>query len=474
MKKNQYYSDATSPKFDVIVVGSGPAGVNATYPLIMAGLKVAIIDAGLDSKKQEKQSEDISFVQQYVSPAYDLLRRSSYVFNRTYQLLQIQSDLEIIQSLAKGGLSEIWHGICDYYSQDELKAIGLPPLEVQKEYREITDRIKNKIKTQLDLHSRLVLESAEKRFDLPMSVYRALVISYKSSLGIEDLLKYKNFTYIPNQLVSTVVDKKTHTEVRSFEIETSRPRTTSGRFVILAAGSINTTRILLHSLQLFDYRTTFLTKAHFLTACLHIKTLIRRDNYNRLNLGQVVMSSKETDKELDKFFIQLYHYNPKSLHKALRYIPLPKYIALPLLSTFVHSLVVADVRFPVFESKKKFCTLKKYDNDKNILGISFQESKKELNHHKKEFENIKYQLKSLGLFPIKAVSGYATAHYAGGVPFRQMADRLSVDINGRLHQARRIYIADSSTWRVLPAKPPTLTIMANASRVAKKVIRNFR
>ena len=41
-------------RFDVIVVGSGPAGVSAAYPLIKAGLKVAIIDGGLEDNKQEE------------------------------------------------------------------------------------------------------------------------------------------------------------------------------------------------------------------------------------------------------------------------------------------------------------------------------------------------------------------------------------------------------------------------------------
>ena len=47
-------------EFDVVIVGSGPAGVNAAYPLIEAGLKVAIIDGGLDSKKKDKQLNDFS------------------------------------------------------------------------------------------------------------------------------------------------------------------------------------------------------------------------------------------------------------------------------------------------------------------------------------------------------------------------------------------------------------------------------
>lgn len=32
------------PEFDVIIVGSGPAGTSAAYPLVKAGLKVLMVD----------------------------------------------------------------------------------------------------------------------------------------------------------------------------------------------------------------------------------------------------------------------------------------------------------------------------------------------------------------------------------------------------------------------------------------------
>ena len=34
-----------TPEFDVIIVGSGPAGTSAAYPLVQAGLRVLMVDA---------------------------------------------------------------------------------------------------------------------------------------------------------------------------------------------------------------------------------------------------------------------------------------------------------------------------------------------------------------------------------------------------------------------------------------------
>ena len=37
---------ADRPSFDVIVVGSGPAGVSAAFPLVESGLRVLMVDGG--------------------------------------------------------------------------------------------------------------------------------------------------------------------------------------------------------------------------------------------------------------------------------------------------------------------------------------------------------------------------------------------------------------------------------------------
>lgn len=476
MNKRSVFSETKlNAQFDVIVVGSGPAGVHAAYPLVEAGLQVAIIDGGLDSKKQDKEIGDFSDANLMESShAYDLVRNSSHVFNKTYQLLGIKSNIEIIQSLARGGLSEFWHGICDFFTEEELAGVGLPINEIKREYKEIARRIKLKTQADLDFHAQLLLAESKNKDNLNSKVYQApLAFPYRTSLCIDDLKRFKNFIYIPNQLVFTVKEKEQNVEIKTASIDQSKEVTMKTNFLILAAGSINTTRILLRSFNLFNYKTTFLTKAHYLIACLHPRTLIKRRHIEQSDSGQLVISSKETSRGLGIFFIQLYRFNPLVVHKVLQYIPLPKYLASFLLSIISPLLMIADIRFPAFESKNKFCRLKKEGNKKDVLEISFRESSKELTDRKSEISKVVQQLRVLGLFSLKKVNDYTTAHYAGGVPFQQKEGKLSVDVKGKLHQAKRVYVADSSTWRALPAKPIALTIMANASRVGKNVLKNF-
>lgn len=460
--------------FDVVIIGSGPAGVHAAYPLIKAGIKVAIIDGGLDSKKQDEDlNKSLYSSFRETSNAYNLVKKSSYAFNKTYELLRIKSKIEIIQTLAKGGLTEQWHGICDFFTNDELEVTGLPAEEIKKEYIEVGKLIKLNSRGKLHPHSNLLLGIFRKKDNFNSILYQVpIAFSYRTSDTIDKLKRFKNFTYIPNQLVSIAKDKGRYVEVESFGINSLLKLQTTADYVILAAGSINTTRIILRSLNLFNYKTTFLTKSHFLTACIQPNAFMKKVNLTEKPVGQLVISTRETNFGLGAFFVQLYKFNPKAIHKIIKTIPLPKFLSSPLLWFLVPTLMVADIRFPAFESKNKFCRLIKR-KDQDIMEISFAESGNEQEIHKREFRKVTKELNLLGLFHVKSTYDYTTSHYAGGVPYRKKAEKISVDINGKLHQTKRIYIADSASWTALPAKSPTLTIMANAARIGKKVLENF-
>jgi len=462
-------------QFDVVIVGSGPAGVHAAFPLVKRGLKVAIVDAGLDSTKQDGRLRDLSSAR--ITPqsrAYGLLQESSFVFNTTYELLKIHSQTEIIQSLAKGGLSELWHGICDFFTPAELIRIGLPADKILSEYGEVAQRIKLATGLRLDSHGRKLWALSRKNPSIKRFLYKApRAFPYRTRSVIKYFKRFGNFIYIPNHLVSTVREKGAYIETACQLIGSGRSSTIKSKFVILAAGSINTTRIVLRSFGLYNYRTPFLTKANYLVVCLHLRTLGRPLKRSPSELGQLIMRSTGHDGN-SGWFTQLYSVNPLSFYKAFSQIPLPTFLTKPFLLFVAPSLMIADIRFPSYPTGEKYSLLQKMKDGTDVLEIAFTESEEEKQSHEEEVHKIKQKLRSLGLFPIKVIHDYTTTHYASGVPMSEKRTKMSVDAEGRIHRTKRIYIADASSWRVLPAKPPAFTIMANASRVGKNVLRNFK
>jgi choline dehydrogenase-like flavoprotein len=62
----------------------------------------------------------------------------------------------------------------------------------------------------------------------------------------------------------------------------------------------------------------------------------------------------------------------------------------------------------------------------------------------------------------------ASVHYAGTLPMRDTPASLTCSKYGHSHDVRNLYFADGSTFPELPAKNITLTLMANATRIAEE------
>ncbi len=62
-------------------------------------------------------------------------------------------------------------------------------------------------------------------------------------------------------------------------------------------------------------------------------------------------------------------------------------------------------------------------------------------------------------------------HYAGTLPMRLEPDRYECDPTGRLHGSQNVFIGDSASFSALPAKNMSFAMMANAMRIAAHISR---
>ena len=376
--------------FDVIVVGSGPAGVHAAYPLVEAGVKVAMIDAAN--------------------------------FNGN---LKVKSNIPVAQSFSKGGFSNQWFGLSDFFNKKELQNCGLPVKAIQREYKEVAKQIGLETNPKLSFQGELLSKH-------PLFYILPLAWNYRTAKQVDKFKKRKNFTYVP-QLTTQIKKAKNCLEV----IADSSFHT---KYVILAAGAVNTTRILLKSLNLYNKKVSLLTKPNEILMCINIKTLFARKSYG--GNGQVGLLGKGNPKTFDRYFVQFYEPSPE------------KY---PIFRLFGGNLLVADIRFPGIPSKEKYCMLRKEKNG-DTLEVGFKETGIEKQIHKEAVDNLKNQLKKIGIIPFLSIKGMSN-HFSDGASTLKMS---------------RVYVADSASWEMLPSKPPTLTIMANASRVGKQVLKKLQ
>lgn len=519
-----------NPIFDVLIIGGGPAGTASAEVFVKNGLKVAMIDGGnIQTTSEFETVENFETIRRTYIDQYkfflgeDLsginLDSISHISNQATgnkrhlikdvkDKLPVKStNVEILQNLAKGGLTEIWGANCDFFQKNELEEIGLPASEMPKYYQDIVNAIgvsgiskqyKMLPPVKIDHNARYILERYKRKpseftklgldvhppylgilsknkglrqkgrytdteywSDIGKSVYRA-------RYSIEELEKRRNFFYIKGVVVSV---KDTGKVVIIETVDQSY----FSKVVVLAAGPLSTGRILVRSFGLYNVKFPILTKYSIISPCLLFANLNKRGDTNKHSFCQLVMENTNTNID-DYSYTQFYSYKSLLLFKLLKYLKLPLPESLSVLSIISSALVLADTRVGCDFKNSGYYFLKKEKNNKEVLNIVYKKAMEGKNLKGSIFKKVKKGFKELGLFALKHVymPFGSTAHYAGTLSKKGGNKLLNLDKNGKLERSARIYIADASGWDALPAKPPTLTIMANARRVATSLVKSHK
>ncbi|WP_167631291.1 GMC oxidoreductase [Mariprofundus ferrooxydans] len=147
--------------YDVIIVGSGPAGVSAAFPLVQSGLRVLMLDGGHEEKIRAPEidylSARISDANQHkwiVGDDFYALRQLetispklraptlAYVFDGFSGANKIIADNFVaVGSLATGGMSNAWGCGVAKLSDDELAPFPFDASEIEPSYQAIAERI---------------------------------------------------------------------------------------------------------------------------------------------------------------------------------------------------------------------------------------------------------------------------------------------------------------------------------------------
>ena len=521
-------------QFDVLVIGSGLAGIHAAYPLVIAGKNVVMLDVGNDESHELESGPADAFTEQRkknplqheIFLGRDLSGmgvihangghvnfmtsgRRNYIQRNADTKQPIQcTNATIIQTLAKGGLSEAWGGVCGIFNKEECNAVGLNYDEMKPHYAAIIKHIgvsgfhlnfQLQEPASLDDNSSEILncyiqrkatfDRSELQVSQPMlalltqnidsrlcTQYRDMDFwdnvgrsVYRGHYTLEELNTYNNFTYSNNILVTTVKETGNYVTVYAQNTYTNEELFFSAKTLILAAGAINTTRIVLKSFEQYTQPIPVILKNNYLIPCIQIKRLGKVTNIKRHSLCQLIVTSTATADISEDIHAQLYSYNSLLLFKLLSYIPLPIREALTFLSFISSAIILVDVRFHTPMNAQSLASLEKNKSGDTYLKITHTESVTQRKSARAKLHKLKKALFQLGLVPLTTISNQpgSASHYAGGVPIStsQTHDRICTDTFGRLQNSKHIFIADSATWNALPAKPPALSIMANAHRI---------
>lgn len=481
---------------DVIIVGSGPAGVSAAWPLVRAGQRVLMLDAAettlpaspphaspaewrTDPRRWAHElGRDGALADPGLSPKFatplaravlagvDVETRGGYV---------------AVGAHAAGGLSRIWGALAARWSDADLAGFGADAGAIRASYAAVSARIGvsdtphytpavariARGGPQPGLHlapaPNAVLDAARGAMDEGRAGCTACGLClhgcapgaiYHAAQELPALRRFPNFAYRAGLRVDALGGSAhapvVHAGARRF----------AARAVVLAAGTLATTGLALRRLGLVDtpvrLESNPVAGMAFLVPALIGSTLPERS----FGLGQMFYSLAQEDVETAGV---LYGADTLPLAAIADRLPVSRRYALRAARALAPALVLATGYLPGRFS----------DNHLSVdaagrLRTTAQDTPEATRHLRRSFRRLTRHLRARGAFGVpgslQLMSPGADAHPAGTLPMNGTGPARTL-ADGELAGAPGVHIADGAALPALSARHPTLTIMANADRI---------
>jgi choline dehydrogenase-like flavoprotein len=422
------------------------------------------------------------------------------------------SGFHAIQSFAAGGLSNAWGAGLYRYIDDDLKDFPLKVSDLIPYYDTLTEEIgisgddddltrffgstKSLLKPmQLSKKSLLLYRKYKKKRHtlnkrgIFMGIPRLGVLSephdnrspcdysnlemwqphlpyiYSSFFTLQKLLDKKQVEYKNGILVTAWTQEKNYRVIHGIRVADQSPVSFKTRKIILAAGTLNTTKIVLNSKKDFTTKLPLIDNPLVQIPLLFPRLIGTRIEKNAFGMTQlnIVFNFEAFDTRLQGSIIEL-----TSPSRAVFFdmFPFAARSNLVFIRSIPPAVMVMYLYFP--SSKKNSGYLKL--NASGELKLECEPYKIE----KKAIKRVLRSLSRLGVFTHSSLvqypePGYAI-HYAGTLPMKENPNQpYQCSRYGELYGEEGVYVVDGSLFPSIAAKNSGFTLMANAMRIADHI-----
>lgn len=296
---------------------------------------------------------------------------------------------------------------------------------------------------------------------------------WRPGLLLDELEREPGFQYHGGLVVERFRERDDVVEVECRTLGGGDSRRFGASRLLLAAGAIGSARVALASLAAAGARTPLLCNPYAIVAALDLSRLGQPDDGRpRHSLAQLAAVVRHP-RDADAVVASLFTYRSLHLFRLARELPLPPAAAMLAARLVATSLLLVGVHQSDRGGETRFLELLPGD-ERTVLRVGWSRDGDEALRVRRGERAVVGALLRLGCLPLgirRPLPG-ASIHYAGTLPMTAEGPPLTCDADGRLRPTRRVFVADGSTWRFLPAKSPTLSFMANARRVAAAAVRD--
>lgn len=512
---------AASFDADCIIIGSGPAGVSVTFPLVEAGKHVLMIDGASDSFAV---NDSVDRWKRMLGPRLEALLPEDglspklrtpvarQIVSNFIQATNIRSENFVsIGARARGGLSCIWGGfVCELDSED-IKDWPFSIAELRPSYKIVTERI-GVSGSETDEMADFFGRSGAVQPPLPVgpSAGRLLNHYYSGSHGTEFALG------VARNAILTVdrrdrqacdlrkdclwgcgrgavydarfdlVELKRHTTFRlvdeAFAINLARSqggwkvftqdgRTFTAPRIVLAAGTLGTAALVIPLLPNIVSELRLLNNPVLAMPLLVPARLGQSPLQKGYSLAQLGYRFRYGSAPTDYVTGAIYEVDGLPAASFTARLPFGRRAGTKFFTAISPALLVATGYFPGACSDNKLQWQRNGDQVSIVVrgGIDTNLPSK-LKMVLRRLRKVWWQLGALTLPGASLAAAGTDVHYAGLFAMGRNTAYGSTAW-GELNAAAGVYIADGAALPTLPSKYPTLTIMANADRIGHHIAR---
>ncbi len=300
---------------------------------------------------------------------------------------------------------------------------------------------------------------------------------YNSGQTLEKLRQNPNFTYHKGLIVEYLSEENERVMIRARKIDSSDSQTFSGSRAYIAAGVISTTRLMLNSMRVFNHILEMKDSQYFLLPLLrfHATPNVMSEELHTLAQGFIEIFDQEISPK--SIHLQIYTYNDlfKQVveEKLGPAYPALKALADPLLKSFLgRLLLIQGYLHSDLSSTIKVTMEPPRENPTGGIVLEQRPNKATIPTVRKLIAKLRRNrrlLKATPLSPLLKVGEPGRGFHSGGtLPMSHRPARFETDIWGRLSGYQRTHIVDATIFPSIPASTITLSVMANAHRIASQ------
>jgi choline dehydrogenase-like flavoprotein len=298
---------------------------------------------------------------------------------------------------------------------------------------------------------------------------------YSSASTLADLIEAGKITYLDDHVVEKLVQSGDTVTIHAKRVSDSADVTFEGERVFVGAGVLPTAYIMLNSLEAYDTPVEIIDSQYFIYPFFQFKRTIGIQYEKAYGTAQVYLEIDHLSVSKNLVHMEVFGYSDfvknAMLETPLRFLLRNQWVAnqffgrLFVLQCFMHSddssRLIAKLSRPAGESRPKLSVrpLSRFWSVWTSLKAG-----------------IKLALNAFRIGGIVAVPGLQFAgagrsyHSGGTFPMSANPSGFQTDKLGRVSAMDRVHIVDASVFPSIPATTITLTVMANAHRIATEAM----